>query len=154
MDCQCCDCWLSQVRLVGECYQNMTMLVNPPTLFWVRLGIREGFPRGGVTVFICNIHVHILLDPSAIHPFVSSMFIAKLDKMLEPLPKELVIYTLVGDALLVSEMLRDCDVSVEGVNMTMDLLPLELQELNVILGMDFLSTHYASMDCYKKGGFS
>ncbi|KAA0040550.1 Retrotransposable element Tf2 [Cucumis melo var. makuwa] len=34
--------------------------------------------------------------------------------------------------------------------MLVDLLPLELQMLDVILGMDFLYTHYASMDFHKK----
>ncbi|KAA0051180.1 Gag protease polyprotein-like protein [Cucumis melo var. makuwa] len=39
---------------------------------------------------------------------------------------------------------------VEGLSMFVDLLPLELQMLDVILGMEFLYTHYASMDCHKK----
>ena len=34
--------------------------------------------------------------------------------------------------------------------MLVDLLPLELQRLDVILGMDFLFAHYASMDCHRK----
>ncbi|KAA0037610.1 hypothetical protein E5676_scaffold249G00420 [Cucumis melo var. makuwa] len=56
-------------------------------------------------------------DLGATHSFVSSMFVTKLDRMLEPLSEELVIYTPVGDALLVSEVLRDCKVSVEGLSL-------------------------------------
>ncbi|KAA0037544.1 DNA/RNA polymerases superfamily protein [Cucumis melo var. makuwa] len=89
-------------------------------------------------------------DLGATHSFVSSMFVTKLDRMLEPLSKELVIYTLVGDALLVSEVLRDCEVLVEGLGLLVDLLPLELQVLDVILGMDLLFTHYASMNFHRK----
>ncbi|XP_050939375.1 uncharacterized protein LOC127148982 [Cucumis melo] len=71
-------------------------------------------------------------------------------QMLEPLSEELVICTPVGDVLLVSEVLIDCEVVVEGLCMLVDLLPLELQALDVILGMDFLFTHYASMNCHRK----
>ncbi|XP_038877048.1 uncharacterized protein LOC120069376 [Benincasa hispida] len=102
------------------------------------------------TVFICNVPAHVLLDPGVTHSFVSSMFLTKLNRMLEPLSEGLVIYTPVGDVLLVNEVLRDCEVLVEGLNMLVDLLPLELQALDVIFGMDFSFTHYASMDCHRK----
>ncbi|KAL0546559.1 hypothetical protein IC582_016470 [Cucumis melo] len=77
------------------------------------------------------------------------MFLTKLNRMLEPLSEELVIYTPVGDVLLVGEVLRDCEVVMEGLCTLVGLLPLELQALDVILGMDFLFTHYASMNCHK-----
>ncbi|KAL0557001.1 hypothetical protein IC582_005519 [Cucumis melo] len=84
------------------------------------------------------------------HSFVSSMFLTKQNRMLEPLSEELVICIPVGDVLLVSEVLRDCEVVVEGLCMLVDLLPLELQAFDVILGMDFLFTHYASMNFHRK----
>ncbi|KAA0063169.1 DNA/RNA polymerases superfamily protein [Cucumis melo var. makuwa] len=62
----------------------------------------------------------------------------------------LAIYTPVGDVLLVNEVLRNCEVLVEGISLLVDLLPLELQRLDVILGMNFLFAHYASMDCHRK----
>ncbi|KAA0067802.1 uncharacterized protein E6C27_scaffold2484G00050 [Cucumis melo var. makuwa] len=45
----------------------------------------------------------------------------------EPLSEELVICTPVGDVLLVSKVLHDCEVVVEGLCMLVDLLPLELK---------------------------
>lgn len=101
-------------------------------------------------VLVHNTPAHVLLDSSVIDSFVSSIFITKLNRMLEPLLEELVIYTHVGDALLLSKVLHDCEVSIEGVSMSVDLIPLELQELDVILGKDFLFTQYASMDCHRK----
>ncbi|KAA0052218.1 uncharacterized protein E5676_scaffold113G00130 [Cucumis melo var. makuwa] len=79
------------------------------------------------TILICNVPARVLLDSGAMHSFVSSMFLTKLNRMLEPLSEELVICTPVGDVLLVSEVLRDCEVVVEGLCMLVDLLPLELQ---------------------------
>ncbi|KAA0047501.1 hypothetical protein E6C27_scaffold498G001280 [Cucumis melo var. makuwa] len=102
------------------------------------------------TILICNVPADVLFDPGATHSFVSSIFLTKLNRMLEPLSEGLAIYTPVGDVLLVNEVLRNCEVLVEGINLLVDLLPLELQRLDVILGMEFLFAHYASMDCYRK----
>ncbi|KAA0059506.1 uncharacterized protein E6C27_scaffold518G00110 [Cucumis melo var. makuwa] len=102
------------------------------------------------TILICNVPADVLFDPGATHSFVSSIFLTKLNRMLEPLSEGLAIYTPVGDVLLVNEVLRNCEVLVEGISLLVDLLPLELQRLDVILGMDFLFDHYASMDCHRK----
>ncbi|KAL0536595.1 hypothetical protein IC582_025547 [Cucumis melo] len=102
------------------------------------------------TILICNVPVVVLFDPGATHSFVSSIFLTKLYRMLDPISEGLAIYTPVGDVLLVSEMLHNCEVLVEGICMLLDLLPLELQRLDVILGMNFFFTHYASIDCNRK----
>ncbi|KAA0032756.1 putative Gag-pol protein [Cucumis melo var. makuwa] len=102
------------------------------------------------TILICNVPTDVLFDPGATHSFVSIIFLTKLNRMLEPLFEGLAIYTLVGDVLLVNEVLCNCEVLVEGISLLVDLLPLELQRLDVILGMNFLFAHYASMDCHRK----
>ncbi|KAL0559141.1 hypothetical protein IC582_003731 [Cucumis melo] len=68
----------------------------------------------------------------ATHSFVSSIFLTKLNRMLEPLSEGLAIYTPVGDVLLVNEVLRNCEVLVEGISLLVDLLPLELQRKEVV----------------------
>ena len=50
----------------------------------------------------------------------------KLNRMLELLSEGLAIYNLVGDVLLVNEVLCNCEVLVEDLNMLMDLLALEM----------------------------
>ncbi|KAA0056483.1 reverse transcriptase [Cucumis melo var. makuwa] len=102
------------------------------------------------TILICNVPADVLFDSGATHSFVSSIFLTKLNRMLKPLSEGLAIYTPVDDVLLVNEVLRNCEVLVEGISLLVDLLPLELQRLDVILGMDFLFAHYASMDCHRK----
>ena len=39
---------------------------------------------------------------------------------------------------------------VEGVILKANLIPLEMTDFDVILGMDWLSSHQASMDCFTK----
>ncbi|TYK29792.1 reverse transcriptase [Cucumis melo var. makuwa] len=102
------------------------------------------------TILICNVPADILFDPGATQSFVSSIFMTKLNRLLKPLFEGLAIYTPVGDVLLVHVVLCNCEILVEGISLLVDLLPLELQRLDVILGMDFLFSHYASMDCHWK----
>ncbi|TYK29668.1 DNA/RNA polymerases superfamily protein [Cucumis melo var. makuwa] len=85
------------------------------------------------TILICNVHADVLFDPGAMHSFVSCIFLAKLNRMLEPLSEGLAIYTLVGDVLLVNELLRNFEVLVEDdlsglppdreIEFTIELLP-------------------------------
>ncbi|KAA0037490.1 retrotransposon protein, putative, Ty3-gypsy subclass [Cucumis melo var. makuwa] len=55
------------------------------------------------TILICNVPADVLFDPGATHSFVSSIFLTKLNRMLEHLSKGLAIYTAVGHVLLVNE---------------------------------------------------
>ncbi|KAL0537643.1 hypothetical protein IC582_026626 [Cucumis melo] len=84
------------------------------------------------TILICNVPADVLFDPGATHSFLSSIFLTKLNRMLEPLSDGLAIYTLVGDVLLVNEVLRNCEILVEGISLLVDLLPLELQRKEVV----------------------
>ncbi|KAL0540317.1 hypothetical protein IC582_024552 [Cucumis melo] len=84
------------------------------------------------TILICNVSVDILFNPGDTHFFVSSIFLTKLNRMLELLLEELAIYTPVGDVLLVNEVLRNYEVLVEGISMLVDLIPLELQRNEVV----------------------
>ncbi|KAL0557228.1 hypothetical protein IC582_005746 [Cucumis melo] len=52
--------------------------------------------------------------------------------MLEPLSEGLATYIPVGDVLLVNEVLRNCEILVEGISLLVDLLPLELQRKEVV----------------------
>ncbi|KAL4032923.1 hypothetical protein IC575_006006 [Cucumis melo] len=84
------------------------------------------------TIFICNVPADVLFDPGATHSFVSSIFLTKQNRMLEPLSEGLAIYTPIGDVLLINEVLRNCEVLVEDISLLMDLLPLEFQWKEVV----------------------
>lgn len=47
-------------------------------------------------------------------------------------------------------MCRDLEVSIESDRMEVDLCLFELEELNVILGMEFLPKYHAILDCFNK----
>ena len=93
------------------------------------------------TLPICHTSAHVLIDPRATHSFVARMFTVNIDCELESLFEELFIYTPVGDVLVTNGVYRDCVVEINGVTMTANLIPLNIQEFDVILGMDFLSKY-------------
>ena len=45
---------------------------------------------------------------------------------------------------------KGCEVLVEGVVLKANLIPLEIGDFDVILDMDWLSNHRASMNCFTK----
>ena len=47
-------------------------------------------------------------------------------------------------------MFKGCKVVVEGMVLKANLIPLEMADFDVILGMDWLSNHKASMNCFTK----
>ncbi|KAJ1438716.1 Zinc finger, CCHC-type [Sesbania bispinosa] len=70
---------------------------------------------------ICSRDAHVLFDPGATHSFVSLSFATQLGKSPSSLDETLAVTTPVGEILLA-----------------------------VILGMDWLASHYATLDCHNK----
>ena len=51
---------------------------------------------------------------------------------------------------MVNKILRDCCVMIGYREMTIDLVLLELQDFDMILGMDWLASYHAFVDCFGK----
>ena len=51
---------------------------------------------------------------------------------------------------MLSKIIRDCCVMIGYREMTIDLVLLDLQDFDVILGMDWLASYHASVDCFGK----
>ncbi|KAI5350323.1 hypothetical protein L3X38_003214 [Prunus dulcis] len=48
------------------------------------------------------------------------------------------------------QVFRNCFVQVDDAWLEANLIPLDLVDLDIILGMDWLEKHHASMDCFRK----
>ncbi|CAL2281088.1 unnamed protein product [Prunus armeniaca] len=53
-----------------------------------------------------------------------------------------------GDVLFADMVFKGCYVQVGDAMLEADLIPLELVDLDIILGMDWLERHRASVDCF------
>ena len=57
---------------------------------------------------------------------------------------------LAGDSLVSDRVVRDSRVLIGGQVFPTDLVALDMRDFDVALGMDWLSRHKATLDCYKK----
>ena len=62
----------------------------------------------------------------------------------------LLVTTLLGKLLLTSEGLNECEIKLGKDITKIDLVVLDLEDFNIILGMDWLSTHHACIVCFHK----
>ena len=63
---------------------------------------------------------------------------------------DLFVATPLGESVMVNQILRDCCVMIGYKEMTVDLVLLGLQDFDVILGMDWLASYHAFVDCFGK----
>ena len=57
---------------------------------------------------------------------------------------------LIGDSLFLDKIVRDSRVLIGGQEFPTDLVALDMRDFDVVLGMDWLSRHRATLDCYQK----
>ncbi|GAV61220.1 RVP_2 domain-containing protein, partial [Cephalotus follicularis] len=104
----------------------------------------------GGTIYISGILAHVLIDPGATHSFIASSFARKLHGVTSRLPYVLEVSTPAGTCLLSDTVMKDCEIVVAGIELSVDLIVLLIREFDVILGMDWLYAHHACVDCYNK----
>jgi hypothetical protein len=92
----------------------------------------------------------ILIDLGFTHSFVSPSFACHLGKEPELLDFLMMVDILVGDSLVTDLVYRSCVVQIADRDLLVDLILLDIQDFDVILGMDWLSTYHDSVDCYSK----
>ncbi|KAL2471717.1 DNA/RNA polymerase superfamily protein [Abeliophyllum distichum] len=63
---------------------------------------------------------------------------------------DLVVATPVGDLLLANSVYKDYVIKLNDQELKANLIPLDINDFDVILGMDFLAANRASVDCFRK----
>jgi hypothetical protein len=94
--------------------------------------------------------VHILIDPGSTHSFISHAFASMVDQAWNLLDCPLRVETPVGASMIAKYVLSNCKIMVDGHELLANLVPLKLEEFDVILGMDWLAQWHAVVDCFKK----
>ncbi|XP_057416627.1 uncharacterized protein LOC130711144 [Lotus japonicus] len=102
------------------------------------------------TLSVCSQDARVLFDPGATHFFVSVWFASQIGKCSCPLKDTLVVATPLGENLLADSIYPSCEVFVEDRKLLADLITLDMVDFDVILGMDWLASHYATVDCRNK----
>ncbi|EOX94106.1 DNA/RNA polymerases superfamily protein [Theobroma cacao] len=113
-------------------------------------------PRQGVAIrpdVESNTPSHPPLRPQTIprqESYVSTTFASIADRNLSPLEGEIVVHTPLGEQLIRNTCYRDCGVRVGEEEFRGDLIPLEILDFDLILGIDWLTAHRANVDCFQK----
>lgn len=102
------------------------------------------------SIIIVSLDTHALLDPGFTHSYVSptiakSLFVGRVQ-----LEKSFLLATPTGETILVKEWHQPCKVMVGELKTTANLMLLDMSNFDVILGMDWLASCHAVLDCHSK----
>ena len=86
-----------------------------------------------------NLNVYVLFDLGATHSFIIRRIVTKLGMGVEVVEKRFVIGTPIGNMVETNNMYVEVGVSLAGYEIALNLIPFELHDCNIILGMDWLS---------------
>ena len=91
-----------------------------------------------------------MFDSGASHSFIDTSYVKNLGLEVETLEKPLHVSSLLGARMSVDHIYRDCELEISRILLTMDLRVMNLSEFDVILRMDWLTTHQAFINCDRR----
>nr|KYP33954.1 hypothetical protein KK1_045139 [Cajanus cajan] len=100
--------------------------------------------------FINGTPLTVLYDSGATHSFISHACVSKLKLPVSSLSFKLVVETPTSGSVSTSNVCLKCPLSIDGRNFMVDLIFLPLSQLDVILGMDWLSSNHILLNCADK----
>ena len=92
----------------------------------------------------------VLFDSGATHSFISSECMERLKLPVSRLPYELIVHTPTEGKVITSLACLSCPVLIQEKLFSVDFICLPLKGLDIILGMDWLSTNHVVLNCYDK----
>ncbi|XP_028798778.1 uncharacterized protein LOC114754179 [Neltuma alba] len=91
-----------------------------------------------------------LFDSGATHSFISDDYVSRLSIHMYELPCDVIVSTPAGVSVKTSKACLNCMIEFEGRTSTIDLVCLPLKGIDLIVGMDWLSTNGTTLDCRRK----
>ena len=101
-------------------------------------------------ILVFDRDAHILIDPRTTHSFISMGFMSNVNVESQPIDCSIEVSLPTGDSRLAESVYMDSRVIIGGQEFLADLILLDIHDFDVILGMDWLSRHHATVDCYRK----
>jgi len=83
-----------------------------------------------------NVYAKVLFDSGATHTFISTRFAQQLDKSAEEFNGTLVVNTPTGGPAHVDQVIPSIMVSIDGHSLEAQAFVLDMQDFDIILGMD------------------
>ena len=92
----------------------------------------------------------MLIDPRATHSFISASLVDLLGLSTSLLQFDMLVSTPIGKSFLATRVVKNDSIVFGGRELHVDLVMLQLHDFDIILGMDWLATHHALVDCFAK----
>lgn len=102
------------------------------------------------TFLIFNSWARVLIDLGASHSFIASSFVRILGLETNRLSSPLVVDTPVGGKITLDQICRECDLVILDRHFVFDFILLDMSGYDLILGMDWLFTFHATIDCHRR----
>nr|GFC22616.1 putative reverse transcriptase domain-containing protein [Tanacetum cinerariifolium] len=99
------------------------------------------------TLFIYGHAVFVLFDTGATYSVISSVFASCVTTTPTLLDHVLCISTPMKDSIRITHVYRDLPLQFDDKIRVINALPLDMYEFDIILGMDWLTEHHATIDC-------
>ncbi|WMV24599.1 hypothetical protein MTR67_017984 [Solanum verrucosum] len=96
---------------------------------------------------VLHIDVYDLLDLGATLSFVTPYIAMRFGVLLEVFLEPFSVSTPVGDSVVAKRVYRRCPISLYHIVTLIDLVELDMIDFDIILGMDWLHSSYAFIDC-------
>ena len=95
---------------------------------------------------IFTLDVYALIDPGDTLSFVTPLVAKKFDVLPDILHEHFIVSTSVGDSVVSKIVYPNCPISLPNRVSYVDLLELDMNDFDIILGMDWLHACFASID--------
>ncbi|KAH7838670.1 hypothetical protein Vadar_029706 [Vaccinium darrowii] len=102
------------------------------------------------TFLLFHSFAKVLFDSGASHSFIAASFVRALELESEELSPPLFVETPLGGRTLLDRICRDCELVIRDRRFVFDFIVLGMTGFDLILGMDWLSTFHATIDCFKR----
>ncbi|KAI3758604.1 hypothetical protein L6452_06171 [Arctium lappa] len=102
------------------------------------------------TFLINSVPARVLFDTGASFSFISELFRQKIVMPTTSLEDALVVEIADGSQVLIRNVLTKCTLGIEGIEFSIDLLPMLIGGFDVVVGMDLLANNHAEIMCSKK----
>ncbi|GJS02463.1 putative reverse transcriptase domain-containing protein [Tanacetum coccineum] len=126
----------------------------PPTTGRVYAMTRDQAAKTSGTItgilYIDDRTAFVLFDTGATHSIISTTFAKKLNMNPTPLIERVIISTPMKNHMLIDHEYVNCPLRFDDRIRPANLLPIHMLDFDVILGMDWLASHRATIDCYAR----
>ena len=101
-------------------------------------------------ISLFDLNAQVLIDRGATHSFISNEFAARLKIASKPSDCNMIISLPTGESVVADKVYLGSKVSIAWKECEANLILLGLHDFDIILGMDWLFQHRATVDCFRR----